>query len=356
MSFLDETRFLSSSCDPAGADGTRQATRRQGGRPWGRIAVAGVTAALFATSLPAMADEANYPSRPVRMIVSYAAGNVTDTLARIITDGLSTKWGQPVTVDNKPGQGGSLGAQLASKTPADGYTLLCSAMAAMAINPFVYSSVGYDVRKDFVPIVNVAYPSMILAVTPSLGIDSPSKLVDYSKAHPTALSYGTSGNGTVPHLNMEQLKTRTGLIAMHVPYKAAGAVLTDLLGGRVQIQMEASSVLLPQVQAGKVVALAAGPKRLAELPNTPTLSELYPGFELITPWLGIFAPAGTSQAIVDKVNRDVREVLARPEVQQRLAKAGLSSADGTPAEFASTVRKDYDRLGALVQKMNLKVD
>ena len=312
---------------------------------------------LVAGATCAVANESNYPSKPVRMIVSYAAGNVTDTLARIVSDGLSAKWGQPVTVENRPGSGGSLGAQVAMKTSPDGYTLLVSAMAAMAINPHVYSNVGYDVRKDFVPIVSMAYPDMIMVVTPGLKIDSLTKLVDYSKANPSALNYGTAGNGTVPHLNMEQLKTRSGLVAQHIPYKGAAAVLTDLIGGRVQIQQEASSVLLPQVKAGKVIPIAVGSQvRNRQLPDVPTLSELYPGFESVVPWLGIFAPAGTSQAIVEKINLDVQEILSRPAVQKQLSDNGMTVSGGSQKEFEATVRKDYDRLGALVQKMNLKVD
>ncbi|MET4577470.1 Bug family tripartite tricarboxylate transporter substrate binding protein [Ottowia thiooxydans] len=314
-------------------------------------------AAITVSGSVALANEPNYPAKPVRMIVSYAAGNVTDTLARIVGDGLAARWGQPVTIENKPGSGGSLGAQVAVKTPPDGYTLLVSAMAAMAINPHVYSNVGYDVRKDFVPVVSMAYPDMIMVLTPGLKIDSLAKLVEFGKANPAALNYGTAGNGTVPHLNMEQLKARSGLVAQHVPYKAAAAVLTDLIGGRVQIQQEASSVLLPQVKAGKVIPVAVGSQvRSKQLPDVPTLSELYPGFEPVTPWLGIFAPAGTSPAIVEKINRDVREILSRPAIQKQLSDNGLTVSDGPQKQFEATVRKDYDRLGALVQKMNLKVD
>lgn len=231
-------------------------------------------------------------------------------------------------------------------------------MAAMTINPHVYSNVGYDSRKNFVPIVSVAIPStMIMAVPPSLKIDSLAKLVEYSKANPTALNYGTAGNGTVPHLNMEQLKARTGLVAQHVPYKAAAAVLTDLIGGRVHVQQESSSVLLPQVKSGKLVAIAVGPdERLPELPNVPALTELLPGFEPVRPWLGIFAPAGTPPAIVEKINRDVREVMKRPAIQKQLADNGLSPSDGPQKEFVATLQKDYENLGALVRKLGLKVD
>ena len=338
---------------PSTAPGRLRQPRPSAAIGWLALGLAALTAPV-----QTQAQEAGYPHRPVRMVVSYAAGNVTDTLARIVADQLSQQWGQPVTVDNKPGQGGSLGAQIAMKAPADGYTLLFSAMAAMAINPHVYPNVGYDPRKDFAPIVNVAYPNMVLVVTPGLKIKSLPQLVHYGNAHPTALNYGTAGNGTVPHLNMEALKARTGLKAQHVPYKAAAAVLTDLIGGRVQIQQEASSVLLPQIKAGKVVPLAVGsPQRHPQLPDVPTLGELYPRFEPVTPWLALFAPAHTPAPVIDKINQDVRTALAKPAVQKLLAEQGLSAAaPGAPKALGEQLQRDYDRLGALVREMNLKVD
>ncbi len=317
-------------------------------------------ALLGAFSLQAQAQSANqapYPNKPVRMVVSYAAGNVTDLLARVVAERLSEKWGQPVTVDNRPGQGGSLGAQIAVKAPTDGYTLLFSAMAAMAINPHVYANLGYDVRKDFVPVVNVAYPTMVMVVNPELKINSLTALIDYSKAHPTALNYGTAGNGTVPHLNMETLKAQTGLMAQHVPYKAASAVLTDVLGGRIQLQQEALSVLLPQVKAKKLVPIAAGStKRLAQLPDVPTITELFPKYQAVVPWLGIFVPAGTPKAIVDKINKDVDEILRQPEVQEKLQGNGLDTVGGSPEAFVKTITTDYDRMDKLVKQLGLKVD
>lgn len=317
-------------------------------------------ALLGALNLQAQAQSASqptYPNKPVRMVVSYAAGNVTDLLARVVAERLSEKWGQPVMVDNRPGQGGSLGAQIAVRAPSDGYTLLFSAMAAMAINPHVYTNLGYDVRKDFVPIINVAYPTMVMVVNPELKIGSLTALIAYSKANPTALNYGTAGNGTVPHLNMETLKAQTGLIAQHVPYKAAGAVLTDVLGGRIQLQQEALSVLLPQVKAKKLVPIAAGSsKRLAQLPDVPTISELFPKYQPVVPWLGIFAPAGTSKVIVDKINKDVADILRQPDVQKKLQVNGLDIVGDSPEAFAKTITNDYDRLDKLVKQLGLKVD
>lgn len=322
-----------------------------------KVLALGLTAGLGALApLPAAAQQA-YPNRPVKLVVSYAAGNVTDLLARIIADKLTQKWGQAVTVDNRPGQGGSLGAQMVAKAPADGYTLLFSAMAALAINPHVYANVGYDTLKDFAPIISVAFPSLAIAIDPSLKINSFKDLVEYSKTHPTALNYGTAGSGTVPHLNMEAMKQRTGLIAQHVPYKSAAAVTTDVLGGRIQIQQDALSVMLPQIKAGRMTPIVGGTtKRLPQLPDIPSLSEVLPGFTAVVPWLGILAPAGTPAAVINKVHLDVAAILREPEVQEKLAANGLTVSNEGPEAFAKAMSTDYERLGKLVKQLGIKVD
>ncbi|MEO7937907.1 MAG: tripartite tricarboxylate transporter substrate binding protein [Burkholderiaceae bacterium] len=325
-----------------------------------RLRLIAAVAIASVVSLPLQAQTSgagNYPDRPVRLIVSYAAGNVTDTLARIVSDKLSTQWGQAVTVDNRPGQGGSIGAQTAVKAPADGYTLLFSAMAAMAVNPHVYSNVGYDVRKDFAPIINVAYPDGLIVATPALQIQTLKALVDYSKKNPTALNYGTAGNGTVPHLNMEAIKEMTGLVAQHVPYKSASAVLTDVMGGRLQLQGESVAVLLPQIKAGKLIPIAATSlKRLPQLPDLPTVGETVPGYVPVVPWLGIFAPVGTPPAIIAKVSQDVSAILRMPDVQEKFTTFGLTTSGDGPQAFAKTINNDYERLGKLVKQLGLKVD
>lgn len=304
-----------------------------------------------------VAAQTAYPNKPVRLVVSYAAGNVTDLLARIIAEKLAEKWGQPVTVENRAGQGGSLGAQAVSKAPADGYTLLFSAMAALAINPHVYPNVGYDALKDFAPVVNVAYPSLAIVVNPSLKITSFKALVDYSKANPSALNYGTAGSGTVPHLNMEALKIQSGLIAQHVPYKSAAAVTTDLMGGRLQIQQDALSVVLAQVKAGRLTAIAAGTtKRVPQLPDVPSMSEVLPGFNAVTPWLGILGPAGLPAPVVARINQDVHAILLQPDVQERLLANGLTVTNEGPEAFSKSLADDYYRLGKLVKQLAIKVD
>lgn len=316
---------------------------------------------LAALSLSTVAGTASatddYPNKPVRLVVSYAAGNITDVLGRIIAQRLSEQWKQPVLVENRPGQGGSTGAQQVVKAPADGYTLLFSAMAAMAINPHVYQRVGYDPNADFVPIVGVAYPNGLIYVGADVKANTLDELVRLSKSQPGILNYGSPGSGTVPHLNVEALKARTGLDATHVPYKAAVAVMTDVVGGRIHFAQESIGVVMPQIQSGRIrPVVALTPRRLPQLPDLPTIGEVLPGFESVTPWLGIFAPAGVPQSVVRKVHESVAQALREPEIVARINAAGMEVLNLPPAEFKRTVSQDVERLGVLVRKLDLKAD
>ena len=298
-----------------------------------------------------------YPAKPVRVVVSYAPGNVTDVLARIVAENLGAKWKMPVVVENRPGQGGSLGAQIVAKAPADGYTLLFSAMAALCINPHVYPNLGYDVTKDFVPVVSVAYPDGVMIASVAVKAGTLSELIAYSKANPGTLNYGSAGSGTVPHLNMEALKAQTGLDATHVPYKGATAVMTDLVGGRVQLQQESLGVVLQQIKAKRIKAIVAmSQKRLPQLPELPAITEVLPGFDPVIPWLGILAPAGTPAEVVDLVYRDVGAILRQGPVIEKLQSNSMSPIGGSPKEFGAMVGRDLERLGKLVRALNLKVD
>lgn len=317
-----------------------------------------VLAMAVAMTLPghSRADD-EYPSKPVRLVVSYAAGNVTDTLARIVGQRLSERWKQPVIVENRPGQGGSFGAQGAAKAPPDGYTLLVSAMAAMAINPHVYPSLGYDPLKDFVPVAGMAYPNGLLFVGADTKANTLDELVRLSKASPGTMNYGSTGSGTVPHLNMELIKRRTGLDATHIPYKAATAVLADVVGGSIQVAQEAVSVVLPQVRSGRVKPIAVlTPRRLSQFPNVPAIAEAIPGFEPVTPWLGVFAPAGVPPAVVERIHAAVSATLREPATIEKLSVAGLEVLDASPAEFGKLLARDHERLGRLVRELKLKAD
>lgn len=320
------------------------------------LAAAGLMAAWPGTGVAQSSD--TYPNRPVKLVVSYAAGNIADVLARSVAQKLSDHWKQPVVVENRPGQGGSLGAQIVAKSTPDGYTLLFSAMAAIAINPHVYQRVGYDPIRDFVPITAVARTNAgILYAGLDVKANTFAELLALSKAHPGTLNYGTAGSGTVPHLNMEALKGLTGLDATHVPYKAAAAVLTDVVGGRIQIAQESSAVVLPQLKAGKIKAIAiTGNERLRELKDVPALSEFVPGFDPVQPWMGLLAPAGLPAARVTQIHAAVASILNQADLQERIANLDLILLGLDPNAFARTVRADLDRFGVMVKALKLQAD
>lgn len=300
---------------------------------------------------------AAFPQRPVKIIVAYAAGNVTDVLARLLAEQLTERWGQQVIVENRPGQGGSLGTQALARSAPDGYTLGFIAMAAIAINPHVYASVGYDALKDLAPITAVATPQGMIVTHPGVGARSLKELVEVSRTRASGLNFGSSGAGTIPHLNFELLKQATGLRAEHVPYKGATQVTTDVIGGRLDMMQEALVLLLPHVRAGKLVPLAAmGAKRMAPMPELPTIGELLPGFEPVVPWLSLQAPAGTPAEVISRVHADVQTMVHAPAIKARLEGMGLDAIASPPESFTRQVHADYARLGQLVKRINLKVE
>ena len=325
-----------------------------------RRRVLSIAAGLGAmAALPAAAQGNDpYPSRPIRLIVSYGAGNIADQLARLVAQKLADQIGQPVVVENRPGQGGSLGAQQVAKAAPDGYTLLFSAMAAIAINPHVYSRVGYDPIADFVPITAIANTrSGILYTNLEVKAATLEELIRLSKNPPGTLNYGTAGSGTVPHLNMELLKGMSGLDATHVPYKAAAAVMTDVIGGRIHMAQESAGVVMPQIKAGKVRALAiVGNEPMPELPGVAPITASVPGYDAVRPWMGFMAPAGLPAARVAWLDAALQRVLEAPDVRERIAGLNLALLGTGPAEFARTVRRDLDRFGPMVQTLNLKAD
>jgi tripartite-type tricarboxylate transporter receptor subunit TctC len=300
----------------------------------------------------------DFPARPVKLVTSYAAGNIADALARQVAQRLSELWKQPVVVENRPGQGGSLGAQLVSKAPADGYTLLFSAMAALAINPHVYPRVGYSPLQDFLPITAVARTGAgVLYVQPELKVNTLAELIALSKARPGFLNYGTAGSGTVPHLNTEALKAVTGLNATHIPYKAAAAVLNDVAGGQIHFAQESAGVVLPQLKTGRVKALVAtGTERLTALPDLPAITEVVPGFVPIQPWMGVLAPAGTPASRVAFIDNSVQGLLRESEFRERLQQLGLVPLGLGPEAFGQTLRRDLDRFEGMVRTLKLQAD
>ena len=307
---------------------------------------------LGAVSPSLMAQTASYPSRPVRFVVPITTGGSNDVVARAIAQRLTDLWGQPVTVENRPGAGMNLGTEFVARSAPDGYTWLLGANNIFVFNPHV-GKTPFDPFKDFTPITKVALVPFVLVVNPSVPVRNVAELIDYSKRNPNALNYGSSGNGSPQQLATEQLKFAAGIQIQHVPYKGAMGAITDLIGGRIQVFIGAVNSLLPHIREGRLRLLAgAGGKRFDAFPDLPAIAETVPGVALDV-WLGVFMPAGVPQAIVSKANADIARVLNQPEVRANLAGQAIEVSTSTPEALAETVRVDHARWGKVIQDANV---
>ena len=299
-----------------------------------------------------------YPSKPVKMIVPASPGGVTDILARTVGQRLSEAWGQPVVVENRPGGGQIIGAEVVAKSLGDGYTLIVSDASTFVINPSLYGKLPYDPLKDFTPVVVLSQASPVLAIGASVPASSLQELIALAKAKPGSLSYGSMGSGIYNHISMEQLKQLAGIDIVHVPYKGSTPALTDLLSGQIAVFLVNLSVVEPHAKTGKLKILAAATaKRLALRPDLPTVSELgYPGFESGT-WFGMLGPANMPRDIVAKIHADVTRILGAPEFrEQNITKLGLETVAISPDQFAQLIRADLERWGKLVRATGAKAD
>ncbi len=301
--------------------------------------------------------QSDYPSRPVRIIVSYPPGGTTDLVARVIGQKLSETWGQPVVVENRPGAAGNIGTQSAAKAAPDGYTILQSSVAIHSTNPALYKNPGYDPFRDFAAVAKTASSINVLVVNPQVPVKSVAELIAYLRANPGKVAYASPGSGTSPHLSSELFKSMTGTDALHVPYKGSAPMLADLLGGQVQFAIDNLPASLPHIKAGKLRALAVtGPKRNAELPDVPTMAEAgVTGYE-VTTWWGFAVPAGTPPAIIAKINADTLKALQSADVREKLMKQGLEPAPSTPAEMEALARSEFARWGKLIKDIGATVD
>jgi tripartite-type tricarboxylate transporter receptor subunit TctC len=306
-------------------------------------------------SLTTHAQNTAYPARPVKFIVPITPGGSNDVVARVIAQKLTEQWGQPVTVDNRPGAGMNLGADLVAKSPPDGYTWLLGANNIFVTNPHV-GKTPFDVFKDFTPISQVALVPFVLVVHPSVPAKNVAELVAYAKANPDKLNYGSSGNGSPQQLASEMLNHAAGIQMQHVPYKGAVPAITDLLGGRIQVFIGAVNSLLPHIKEGKLRLIAgAGGKRFAAFPELPAIAETVPGVALDV-WLGVFMPAGVPKEVVAKVNTDIARVLQLPDVKANLSGQGIETAPSSPEALATTIKDDYARWGKVIREANIKAD
>jgi len=301
------------------------------------------------------AQNTAYPARPVKFIVPITPGGSNDVVARVIAQKLTEQWGQAVTVDNRPGAGMNLGADLVAKSAPDGYTWLLGANNIFVTNPHV-GKTPFDVFKDFTPISQVALVPFVLVVHPSVPAKNVAELVAYAKANPDKLNYGSSGNGSPQQLASEMLNHAAGIQMQHVPYKGAVPAITDLLGGRIQVFIGAINSLLPHIKEGKLRLIAgAGGKRFAAFPDVPEMAETLPGVALDV-WLGVFMPAGVPKEMVTKVNADIARVLQLPDVKANLNGQGIEAAPSSPEALAATIKDDYARWGKVIREANIKAD
>jgi len=300
---------------------------------------------------------ADYPVRPIRMIVPQAPGSASDTVARLLAAELSPRLGQQVVVDNRPGGALMIGMEMTARAAPDGYTIGYAPVGGLVISPNVSGKPPYDSNKDFAAIIMTAFNTMLLASNPNLAVKNVRELIDYAKANPNKLSNASSGNGTPGHVGMELFKLMTNTQIVHIPYKGGAAGITATISGEVQLMMESLNSITPNAKAGRVRALGVtGSKRAAVLPEVPTIAEAgVPGYEAIT-WNGIVAPAGMPRAMIARLNTEINRALAEPGLQQKLAAIGAEPAGGTPEEFAKFIRSEYAKWGDVVRRSGAKMD
>jgi tripartite-type tricarboxylate transporter receptor subunit TctC len=300
---------------------------------------------------------AQYPTKPVHVVVPYAAGGAVDSFARVLTEQLSKMWGQQVAVDNRPGASTMIGAEHVAKSPPDGYTLLLTAELTLVTVPHLYEKIPYDALHDFAPIIALISATQALVANPALPVKTVKDLVTLAKEKPGELTYGSFGNGSTGHLNMEVLQTMTGARFNHIPYNGAGPAMNDVVGGHISFMLAALSIVKGNVQAGKLRMIGVGSNhRSAAFPDVPTISESgIPGFEAKS-WFGLVAPAGTPPDLIKKINQDVTKIISDSAFAEKyLATQGLEPILGTPEQFAALIRAETVKWGKVVKDANLKI-
>ncbi|MDQ2140235.1 tripartite tricarboxylate transporter substrate binding protein [Alcaligenaceae bacterium B3P038] len=313
-------------------------------------------AAAVSMGTPASATAQSYPDKPIRLILPFPPGGVTDILARALGEKLAPRLGQPIIVENKPGAGTMLASDFVARAPADGYTLMLAA-SSLGTAPLLYERVGYDAIKSFSPITQVASVVHVLVVNPQLPVKSVADLVAFANSNPSKLDYASTGTGTSTHLEGELFKSMSRADMVHIPYKGSGPALTDLVGGQVSVMFDALGSSGPFIKSGKLRALAVTTaQRSPSIPELPTVAESgLPGYEAM-PWLGIVAPAGTPQPIIDRLYRETAEILKDAEMRERFRGWGLDVIGNTPVEFASFLRRDIDQWARVIATAKIKVD
>ena len=315
-----------------------------------------VLASVLVLAGTAFASRAEYPDRPLKIIVAWPPGGVVDTTARLVAENLAIVLRQPVVVENRVGANGNIANEMVAKSAPDGYTLGLLADSQIAINPHLYKKMPIDTLKDLVPVTPVAVNQFVLTVNPSLPVRTFPEFIEYAKKADPPLAYASGGNGSQHHLTMEMLKQRTGINLLHVPYKGGAPAAAATVAGDTAAVWSGSSNAA-QIKAGRLRPLAvSGAHRSPLYPDLPTISEFYPGFENSI-WLGLFGPAGIPEATLAKLRAELKRVLESPDVKQKMnAAGGLDPYFARPEEFAALIQRDYEKYAKVVKDIGLKVD
>jgi tripartite-type tricarboxylate transporter receptor subunit TctC len=313
----------------------------------------GVALAIGLFAAPAQAD---YPDKTIRIVVPYTPGGFNDTLGRIVAQKFTDDWGVTAVVENRPGGGTLIGSDAVAKAPADGYTLLVVAFP-FAVNPTLYAKLPYDTVKDFAPLILAGQAANLLVVNNEVPVKSVKELIDTATAKPGTISYGSTGSGSSNHLSMELFRLLTGTSLIHVPYKGSAPMVTDLLGGHVQVAFDNVPNVVTQVKGGKLRALAiTSPSRDPSLPDIPTVAEAgVPGYE-VGVWFGIVAPAATPPDVLNKLNAELNKILRDPDVKQKFADQGVNPVGGTREKFAEHIAAQIEKWGKVVKESGAKVE
>ena len=316
-----------------------------------------LAAAVLACTLPGAALAQAFPTKPIRIVVSFPPGGAADQIARAVSEPLSQALGQPVVVENRAGANGNIAGDFVAKQPADGYTLLMSSGGTVSINPHLYSKMSFDPTKDLVPVAAAARVLVFLEVNPAkVPVNTAREFLDYLKKNPGKLTFGSPGSGSSPHLAAEMMKAEANVFATHIPYRGAAPAMQDMLGGQIDFMFD-PGIGLQHVKAGKLKLLAVGsPKRSPQFPDVPTLDEVgLKGFDADT-WFGFYAPGGTPQPVVAKLNTEINKILASAAFTERMNAIGAVPVPMSPQDFAARAQTDSVRFGALIRARNIRGD
>lgn len=311
---------------------------------------------LAVLTMPARAVD-SYPTRPIVVIVPFPPGGANDLLARMVGERMSRSLGQSIVVENRSGAGGNIGSRAAARSAPDGYTMLLTFSGTIAINPELYANMGYDAGKDLTAIGTIATAPAVVVVNPAVPAKTLRELIDYAKAKPGILNYGSSGTGTVVHVSAEMMLDAAGINIRHIPYSGTGPAVSDLLGGHVQMMLPPIPSVIGMIKNGQLRALAVtGKERSPLLPDVPTVSEAgLPGF-VSEQLIGFMAPAGTPRPIIERLNAELRRAVTDPDISKRILEVGAAPLAGTPEEYTAQAATDQKLWGAIVKKLGLRVD